>query len=1025
MPARPLRSALALVTGVLVVAPMAAAVGPAEAAEACAGYSSPLECAALVVGGDLALEFDGEAGGLADKNAIGTGFRLVQPSSAPPEYLPQQLEVTGGVLRDTSTAGIQFTTNNTLDNGLGVALPTPVDPVVVSTTVLDVPTGMNNQAEQGGLWLGSDQDNLVKLVAVSRASGRFNIQLAREVGGVVGTVNEVSMPTASTFPAGADVTLSLTVDPVAGTATGRYALDGGATQTLGTLPLPPGVLTGLNPAVPGAGTATGIFSTARNRTVTLPPVTWSFDRFSVDVLSPPAAPGAVTATPGDDEVALVWEPSTSADVTGYQVFRGTSPVATTGAPLAEVPAGTTSWTDSTLLLDVPAAYAVRAVRADGTSSQVAQSGTVTQTGPAGEPYLRVDVVDATPASNPGPVDGWLADSGLGYDDQRGYGWLSAAARPERVPVDASLNTRQRPGLVAEWGQRRAGLIHLQYGDVATANPLNGIVDDEFYWEAAVPAGRYAVAVAVGDDGGGTTPVFDATHTVDVEGVSVVEGFVASVPRVFDEAVVEVDVTDGFLTVSVDRGTNTKIASIEITQLELTPPADTTPPAVPTGLTGTADDGSLALGWDAVVDEDLAAYRVYVVPAGSPVDLDVPAVVVTEPAAVVDGLSNGTSYDVTVAAVDASGNASAASAPATLTPLAPEPVDTTPPAVPTGLAGTAGDGSVSLTWTGVVEQDLAGYRVYAVPTGTAVDLADPAAEVTVAEAVLEGLTNETSYDLAVASVDAAGNVSALSATTTLTPTAPDPVDTTPPAVPSGLAVGSGDGQVTLTWQPVADASSYLVLRGTLGVLDVETPVAEVSDPTWTDTDVVNGVEYVYAVIAVDDAGNRSLATAPVAGTGVDPTVLQAPTGLVAELDGTTATLSAGSRGGGDAVLRLYRRGAQLTGTGFDDTLLLRRASPPPAGRRGPGAGLEHHVRGRWRSTADGDDVGGERQPSSSPCPRQRSAPAPTAGQAEYFAKSTSTGVPGPPVRRGGRLRLRLRRPRSARRRRRPILRPLDP
>ena len=38
-------------------------------------------------------------------------------------------------------------------------------------------------------------------------------------------------------------------------------------------------------------------------------------------------------------------------------------------------------------------------------------------------------------------------------------------------------------------------------------------------------------------------------------------------------------------------------------------------------------------------------------------------------------------------------------------------DPTPPAAPTGLTPTAGNGSVSLTWTANGEPDLSGYNIY--------------------------------------------------------------------------------------------------------------------------------------------------------------------------------------------------------------------------------------------------------------------------------------------------------------------------
>src|SRR5205807_1733625 len=92
---------------------------------------------------------------------------------------------------------------------------------------------------------------------------------------------------------------------------------------------------------------------------------------------------------------------------------------------------------------------------------------------------------------------------------------------------------------------------------------------------------------------------------------------------------------------------------------------------------------------------------------------------------------------------------------------PPRADITPPSIPTGLAATSPTStSVTLSWTASTDNvGVTGYRVYrdgtlvASPSGTSV--------------AMTGLTAGTSYSFTVSALDAAGNVSALSAPLSVT------------------------------------------------------------------------------------------------------------------------------------------------------------------------------------------------------------------------------------------------------------------
>jgi hypothetical protein len=101
---------------------------------------------------------------------------------------------------------------------------------------------------------------------------------------------------------------------------------------------------------------------------------------------------------------------------------------------------------------------------------------------------------------------------------------------------------------------------------------------------------------------------------------------------------------------------------------------------------------------------------------------------------------------------------------------PPPADTTPPAQPTGLTATAGNGQVVLDWANNAEGDLGGYRVYR-RNADGTWPSTPLATVSTSAYTDSGLANGTSYTYRVTAYDGAGNESAPSGTVSATPVAP--------------------------------------------------------------------------------------------------------------------------------------------------------------------------------------------------------------------------------------------------------------
>ena len=136
--------------------------------------------------------------------------------------------------------------------------------------------------------------------------------------------------------------------------------------------------------------------------------------------------------------------------------------------------------------------------------------------------------------------------------------------------------------------------------------------------------------------------------------------------------------------------------------------DTTPPATPTGLIATPGNTTVALGWTANGEGDLAGYNVYRstsagVPLTSPIN---GGTLVTGTTYNDTGRTNGQIYYYAITAVDTSANQSSGSAEAYATPVG----DITPPAAPTGL-DCVEPMAYHMVWADNTEVDLAGYNLY--------------------------------------------------------------------------------------------------------------------------------------------------------------------------------------------------------------------------------------------------------------------------------------------------------------------------
>jgi chitodextrinase len=177
-------------------------------------------------------------------------------------------------------------------------------------------------------------------------------------------------------------------------------------------------------------------------------------------------------------------------------------------------------------------------------------------------------------------------------------------------------------------------------------------------------------------------------------------------------------------------------------------------------------------------------------------------------------------------------------------------DTSAPTVPAGVRATAtATTSISLAWSASSdpESGVSGYRVYR----EGVDVG----QVTQSAFVDTGLAPSTTYRYTVAAFNGAGLLSESSAPLAAATTA----DTEAPGVPAGLSAASASSRSNaLNWTAATDnvrVTAYVIHRDGVAV-------ANAASPGWTDSGLIAGRSYRYAVSARDAAGNESPRSAEV-------------------------------------------------------------------------------------------------------------------------------------------------------------------
>ena len=337
---------------------------------------------------------------------------------------------------------------------------------------------------------------------------------------------------------------------------------------------------------------------------------------------------------------------------------------------------------------------------------------------------------------------------------------------------------------------------------------------------------------------------------------------------------------------------------------VTPVIPVVSPGAPSGLTAIAGNAQVTLNWTAVAGAN--SYNVYrsTNPGSQGAKVGSSATTAFSDPTVV----NGTTYFYEVTANNAAGEGAASVQSSGATPAVP----VTAPAAPTGVNATAGNGEVTVSWTGVA--GATSYNIYrSTSPGSQGLKVGSSSATTYLDATA---SNGTTYSYAVTADNAAGEGQASTPSSGVTPTVP----LTVPARPTGVNAVAGTARVTVTWTAAAGSTSYNIYRstsqGSQGSL-----IGTSSTTSYSDSTVANGTTYYYEVTAVNSAGESPASTQSAPATPAVPVTLPvAPTGVNAAATNAqvTVTWTAATTATSYKIYRSTTQGSQGTLIGSSPT-----------------------------------------------------------------------------------------------------------
>lgn len=266
------------------------------------------------------------------------------------------------------------------------------------------------------------------------------------------------------------------------------------------------------------------------------------------------------------------------------------------------------------------------------------------------------------------------------------------------------------------------------------------------------------------------------------------------------------------------------------------------PSIPRSVNGSFGNTTATVSWDIPSSDGaspITGYRVTSVPASQTCNTDPDTFTCN-----FTGLTNGTTYQFFVYAINAEGS-SAGSSSVAITPA-------TYPGAPAAPSITsAGNASISLSWNAPSNNGGSaptGYTVTSSPGGQTC--------VTTGATVctVSGLTNGTSYTFTVTATNVAG-------TSVASPASASSIPRTKPSAPGSFLATYGNTTVTLTWDaPTSNGGLPITSYKVTTVGSTKTCTALEPTRVCTITGLVNGTSYTFSATATNEAGLVSVASA---------------------------------------------------------------------------------------------------------------------------------------------------------------------
>ncbi|MFL5242206.1 MAG: fibronectin type III domain-containing protein [Gemmataceae bacterium] len=609
----------------------------------------------------------------------------------------------------------------------------------------------------------------------------------------------------------------------------------------------------------------------------------------------PGAPTGLSASAGDQQVLLTW--SVASGATSYDVYRSTAQGGE-GATPYQTNVASASFTDSGLMDGTTYYYEVSALNAGGESTPTSEVSATPQVPAPGAP--------ASVSANHGDgqvVVSWSASPGAtSYNVFRSTTSGSEGKTPWVFGLTSTSFTD-------------SGLVNgtTYYYEVSAVNPGGqSPLSSEVSATPQVPAPGAPSSVAITAGDGQVSLFWTAASGATSYDVyrSTTQGGEGATPlqtNVSLTSFTDSGLTDGttyyYEISAVNAGGESPLSS----EVSATPQVPA--PGTPVNVAGKPGDGQVVFSWSASVGA--VSYNVYR-STTSGAEGSVPYVAGWTSTSFTDsGLTDGTTYYYEVSAVNAGGE-SALSSEVSATPQVPAP------GAPSGVAASAGDQQVALTWA--PSSGATGYDIFRSTTQGGEGPTPFLTNVISTSFTDSGLADGTTYYYEVSAVNAGGE-SALSSEVSATLQVPAP------GAPTGLSVNGGNGLVALSWAATSTASSYNIYRSTTpGGEGSAAYLAGWTSTFFTDLGVANGVTYYYEVSAVN-AGGQSALSSEVSATPQVPAP-GAPASVAAKAGNGQVALSwpASSGAGSYNIYRSTTPGAEgsvpyltgLTSTSFTDT-----------------------------------------------------------------------------------------------------------